>query len=139
MTSDEQAIHDIVQGLDTAWNASDSRAFTSHFAEDARFIHIFGGQLDGRAAIEAAHRDIFDTIYKGSRATFSVRSLRMLRPDVAVVWTRALVTTAQGNEVDTRPTMVLVKDGGKWQIVMFQNTRVAEIPAAAKVAASLAK
>ena len=138
MITDEQAIHDILQQLETAWNASDSKGWAPHFAEDATFIHIYGGQLDGRAAIEAQHRVIFDTIYKGSRATFTVRSIRMLRPDVAIVWTRGLVVTAQGNEVDTRPTMIVVKEQGKWQIVAFQNTRIAEVPAAVQTAARLA-
>src|SRR5580765_4644027 len=117
MTTDEQAISDILKELEAAWNAGDSKAFAAKFLEDATFIHIYGGQLDGRAAIEGSHRVIFDTIYKGSRITFTVRNVRMLRPDVAVVWTRALVVTAQGSEVDTRPTMVVVKDQGNWQIV----------------------
>ena len=138
MTADEKAIEDILKELESAWNASDSKAWASHFAEDATFIHIYGGQLDGRAAIEAQHRLIFDTIYKGSRATFTVRNMRLLRPDVAVMWTRGLVVTAQGNEVDTRPTMVVVKEQGKWQIMAFQNTRISEVPAAAQAAANLA-
>jgi uncharacterized protein (TIGR02246 family) len=132
MTAGEQVLHDIVKHLESAWNASDSKAWTSQFADDATFIHIYGGQLDGRAAIEGSHRVIFDTIYKGSRLTFTVRSVRMLRHDVAVVWTRALVVTAQGSEVDTRPTMVLVKDQGNWQIVAFQNTRISDVPSAAQ-------
>ena len=138
MNTEEKGIADILKQLETAWNTSDSRAWASHFAEDATFIHIYGGQLDGRAAIDGAHRNIFDTIYKDSRMTVTLRSLRLLRPDVAVVWTRGLVVTAQGNEVDTRPTMVLVNEGGKWQIVAFQNTRISEVPVAAAAAAKLA-
>jgi hypothetical protein len=56
MTTDEQALHDMVKHLESAWNASDSKAWTSQFADDATFIHIYGGQLDGRAAIEGSHR-----------------------------------------------------------------------------------
>jgi hypothetical protein len=29
-------------------------------------------------------------------------------------------------EAQARPTMVLSKDGGKWEIVAFQNTKIAE-------------
>jgi uncharacterized protein (TIGR02246 family) len=141
MTNEEQSILEIVKQLEAAWNASDSRAWAAHFVEDATFIHIFGGELDGRAAIEASHRVIFDTVYKGSRATLTVRSVRMLRPDVAIVFTRGLVVTPQGNEVrevETRPTMIVAKQQGKWQIVAFQNTRISEMPAAAQAAANLA-
>ena len=85
MTSDEKAIHDIVRQLENTWNASDSKGWASLFAEDATFIHIYGGQLDGRAAVEGAHRAIFDTIYKGSRMSAEIRNIRLLRPDVAVI------------------------------------------------------
>ena len=138
MTSDEKAIHDIVRQLENTWNASDSKGWASLFAEDATFIHIYGGQLDGRAAVEGAHRAIFDTIYKGSRMSAEIRNIRLLRPDVAVIWIRGLVVTSQGNDVDTRPTMVLVKEHGQWQIVAFQNTRISEVPVAAAAAAKLA-
>jgi uncharacterized protein (TIGR02246 family) len=141
MTAHEQFIEGILHQLETAWNRYDSVSFAAVFAEDANFIHIFGGQLDGRAAIEASHRIIFETIYKGSQASFVLRSIRFLRPDVAVVFARAHVKFKEGNqarEIETRPTMVVVKELDKWQIVAFQNTKVSEVPAAAEAAARLA-
>ena len=59
MTADEQVIEGILEQLETAWNHYDSVAVAASFAEDANFIQIFGGQLDGRTAIQAAHRHIF--------------------------------------------------------------------------------
>jgi uncharacterized protein (TIGR02246 family) len=138
MTSNEQSIHDILKQLEAAWNASDSRRWASSFATDATFIHIFGGELDGQAAIEGSHRVIFDTIYKGSRLTIDSRSIRFVRPDVAVVFAQMHLALAQGAptpDFDTRPTMVMLKEQGKWQIVAFQNTRISEVPAAAHAAA----
>ena len=137
MTIDEQAIEDIVKQIETAWNAYDSVSTAALFLEDATFIQIFGGQLDGRAAIEAAHRAIFDTIYKGSRATFTVRGIRFLRPDVALVFTRAHVDFFEANEpreIDTRPTLTVVKDQSGWRIAAFQNTKISPVPAAARLA-----
>ncbi len=141
MTQDEQVIQGLLRQIETAWNGYDSIRLAAVFAEDANFIQIFGGQLDGRAAIEAAHRHIFDTIYRGSHATFTLRSTRFVRPDVAVVFARAHVNFTEGNEareIDTRPTMVVVKEQDKWQIVTFQNTKISEVPAAAQAAARLA-
>jgi uncharacterized protein (TIGR02246 family) len=141
MAADEQLIQGILQQLETAWNRYDSVGFAAAFAEDANFIHIFGGQLDGRAAIEAAHRYIFETIYRGSHASFALRSMRFVRPDVAVVFSVAQVKFKEGNEareMQTRPTLVVVKEQDKWQIVAFQNTKVSEVPAAAQAAARLA-
>ena len=56
MAADEKVIQGILQQIETAWNRYDSVSLAAAFAEDANFIQIFGGQLDGRAAIEAAHR-----------------------------------------------------------------------------------
>jgi uncharacterized protein (TIGR02246 family) len=141
VATDEQVIQGILQQIETAWNRYDGASLAAVFTEDANFIQIFGGQLDGRAAIEAAHRHIFETIYSGSRASFVLRSIRFLRPDVALVFARAHVKFVEGNEVheiETRPTLIVVKEEDKWQIVAFQNTKVSEMPAAAQAAARLA-
>ena len=141
MTTDEEAIQGILKQLEVAWNDYDSMRFAASFAEDANFIHIFGGQLDGRPAIEASHRHIFNTIYRGSRASFMLRSIRFVRPDVAIVFTRAHLNFNEGNEMremETRPTLIVVKEEAKWQIVAFQNTKISEVPTAAQAAARLA-
>lgn len=141
MTADEVAIQDILKQFEAAWNSYDSVSIAALFAEDANFIHIFGGQLDGRTAIEAAHRVIFNTIYRGSHASFMLKSIRSLRPDVAVVFAGAHVWFKEGNEtreIETRPTLIVVKEQAKWQIVAFQNTKISEVPMAAQAAARLA-
>ena len=141
MTTDEQAIQEVLAQLEAAWNAGDSQAYAALFAEDATFIQIYGGQLDGRRAIEASHRIIFDTIYKGSQARFPLQSIRMVRPGVAVVFSRAHLKFCQGDEareMDTRPTFIMSNEQGAWQIVAFQNTRISEMPVAAQAASRLA-
>ena len=141
MTKDEGAIQDILKQLETAWNAYDSVSFAAAFVEDANFIQIFGGQLDGRAAIEAAHRHIFNTIYKGSHANFQLRSIRFVRPDVAIVFSRAQVNFQEGpeaREIETRPTLIVAKEESAWRIVAFQNTKISAVPIAAQAAARLA-
>ena len=135
MTTDEQALSQIVAKLEEAWNAGDSAAFASYFTDDATFIHIFGGQLDGRTAIQAIHRQIFDTIYKGSRNHFTLQRIRFLRPDVTMVFVHAHLKFNEGgepHEILTRPTLVVVKENGKCQAAAFQNTRISEPPAAIK-------
>src|SRR5215469_9765635 len=97
MRTDEQVIQEILQQIESAWNHYDSVSLAGVFAEDAKFIHIFGGTV--------AHRNIFETIYGGSHASFMLRSIRFLRPDVAVVFARAHVKFKEGNEareIETR-------------------------------------
>ena len=133
MTGDEQAIRDILKQIEAAWNAGDSQGFARFFAEDANFIQIYGHQGDGRPAIEGAHRIIFDTVYKGSQANYVLRSIRFVRPDVAVVFVQAHLKFWEGNEareMDARPTFTMAKEQGQWQIVAFQNTKISPMPAA---------
>jgi uncharacterized protein (TIGR02246 family) len=141
VTADESAINAILQNLEAAWNSYDSVRWTALFADDATFIHIYGGQLDGRAAIEGSHRVIWETIYKGSRASFTLRNIRFLRSDVAVLFANAHVKFTEGPEtrkIETRPTLIVVKEQGSWRIVAFQNTKISAIPATAEAAARLA-
>jgi uncharacterized protein (TIGR02246 family) len=85
----EQEIQQIVKKLERAWNAGDSTAFAAPFAEDADFVDVLGLHHSGRAPIEAGHRQVFDTIYQGSRVGYSVEGIRFVRPDVAIAFIRA--------------------------------------------------
>jgi hypothetical protein len=64
-----------------------------------------------------------------------------VRPDAAVVFSQAHLKFNEGNEtreMQTRPTLIVVKEQAKWQIVTFQNTKISEVPTAAQAAARLA-
>jgi len=129
MTSDEKALHEMVYHLEAAWNAADGQSFAEAFADDADFIHILGGYYKGRAAIEAGHRMILGTIYKGSTVRYSVERIRFLRPDAAIVFLRQYLQFFEGGsptELEARPTLITDKRDGKWQIVLLQNTRITE-------------
>lgn len=131
MTTDDQGIRDIINRFEASWNTANSKTLVEEFAPDADFIHIFGGQLEGHAAIEAAHRQIFETVYKGSYVKFTVLKIRMVKPEVAVVLTQAHLDFFEGEthrQMDARPTFVAVKENERWKIVTFQNTRILEMP-----------
>jgi hypothetical protein len=62
-------------------------------------------------------------------------------PVLPSYFARAQVKFKEGNEareIETRPTLIVVKEQDKWQIVAFQNTKISEVPAAAQAAARLA-
>ncbi len=128
MTNDERPLYEIVEKLEAAWNNSDSVTWAALFVEDADFIHILGRHFHGRSEVERGHRTIFDTIYKGSRNSFKVESVRFVRPDVALVFIVAsLAWYLNGAEqhIQARPTLVAQKnDSGQWEIVAFQNTLI---------------
>ena len=129
MTSEERALHGLVYQLEAAWNAADGAAFAASFSDDADFVHILGGYYTGRAAIEAGHRMIFGTIYKGSTVHYSVEKIRFVRPDVALVFLRQHLEFFEGGEsreLDARPTAIAENVDGAWKIAAMQNTRISE-------------
>ena len=136
MTNDEKVLHGLVYQLEAAWNAADAASFAALFAEDADFIHILGGYYTGRAAIEAGHRMIFGTIYKGSSVRYSVEKIRFLRPDVADHFSSPVSAISRGRCDATSwrhgRTIIAEKPDGKWQIVNLQNTRITEAGAVQK-------
>jgi len=126
---DEQTLRNMVFTLESAWNAADSVAWANLFAEDADFIHILGVHYIGRPAIEAGHRVIWDTIYKGSKNKLVVEKIRPVGPEVAVVFVVGELTFYDNGverHIKARPTLVAQKVGDSWQIAAFQNTLVAE-------------
>lgn len=126
-SADEAAIRQVVQQVQDGWNARDGKAFAAPFAPDADYVNVRGERAQGREAIEKGHTAIFTTIYKDSHNVGTVKSIRFLRPDVAIVhaeWNlefRAGGETRKGHAMNT---MVMTKDGGKWSIAAFHNTPI---------------
>ena len=125
--SDEAALRQIVQQLQDGWNAHDGMAFTAPFAADADYVVVNGLKLKGKDAIEKGHTMIFTTVYKDSHNVATVKGVRFLRPDVAVVhveWNLEVRTEGRLETGHTINTMVMTKDGGKWSIAAFHNTPI---------------
>ena len=126
-SKDEIAVREIVKQVEDAWNAHDGKAFAAPFAADADYVIVNGMNIKGRDVIEKGHIGIFTTIYKDSRNAATIKSVRFLRPDVAVVhveWNlefRAGGETQKGHAMNT---MIMTKEGGKWSIAAFQNTPI---------------
>ena len=124
-SADETAIRENVKQMETGWNTKSGALFTKPFADDADYVVINGMYLKGRAVLETAHQQIFDTIYKETTVKLTVKQIRFLRPDVAVVHvsghrdgpTKELTQAAM-------LTLVMTKEKQGWTIAAFQNTPV---------------
>ncbi len=123
-------MHRMVYQLESSWNAADASSYASVFTDDADFIHILGGYYTGRTAIEAGHRMIFGTIYKGSTLHLSVEKIRFLRPDIALISLRQFLQFFEDGaprELEARPMIIAENAEGKWRIAALQNTRISEV------------
>jgi uncharacterized protein (TIGR02246 family) len=134
MTGNDEEITALVCRLEEAWNAGDAAAWVQDCLEDADFINIRGEILPGREASETRHAFMFKGPFRGSRLAISIRSVRRLSPDVAVVETDCRLTNAQRMPAGVLPTeagllltrlkQVLVRRDGRWWIAASQNTAV---------------
>ena len=123
--ADEAAIRDSVKQMETGWNTKSGALFAKPFAEDADYVVINGMYIKGRPIIATAHQQIFDTIYKDTTVTLSVKQIRFLRPDVAVVHVNAHRDgPTRELTADAIVTLVMTKEKQGWTIAAFQNTQV---------------
>jgi uncharacterized protein (TIGR02246 family) len=127
--TDKSAIEAVVTQFKDAWNQHDAHAFAALFTEDADFTNVRGEQASGRKAVEDMHAPLFiGVVFKDSRLTGELRSVRFLKPDVAVADVDWEMTGAGGPGGVARPPRkglldwVLVKTSGSWLIVVMHNT-----------------
>jgi uncharacterized protein (TIGR02246 family) len=123
--SDRAAIEAIVANLEAAWNAGDGEAYAAPFSPDADFVTIRAEHFRGRDAIASGHAGIFWTIYAGSVNRYTVESVRLLRPDVALVHVHAVLDAPSGPMAGrhmARFSAVLTREAGGWQIASLHNT-----------------
>ena len=127
MSADEAAVRQVVQQVQDGWNAHDGKAFAAPFAADADYVVVNGMYTKGRDEIEKGHTGIFTTIYKDSRNIGTVKSVRFLRKDVAVVhvaWNLEFTAGGARRTAHALNTMIMTKDKGKWGIAAFHNTPI---------------
>lgn len=123
--ADEAAIRDNVKQLETGWNTKSGATFAKPFAEDADYVVINGMYIKGRETIATAHQQIFDTIYKDTKIVLTLKQVRFLRPDVAVVHASGHRDGPTSELIqDVMLTFVMTKEGQVWTIAAFQNTAV---------------
>jgi uncharacterized protein (TIGR02246 family) len=134
-SGEHQAILGLGQALQDAWSRGDAAGYASLFTDDSDFVAWNGSYGRGRQAIEDAHRPLFDGPLAGSRMILagdggefaSPESLRLVRPDVAIMVTSGAVVlagqSATGPDHESVQTFVLIKNGDRWRVAAFHNTR----------------
>ena len=82
---DEAAIRKIIAQQVTAWDAGDGVRYGEAFAADGAFTNLFGMVMYGSDAFRKRHREILATFYKGTTKKHTIRRIRFVTPDVAIV------------------------------------------------------
>jgi len=124
---DEAAIRANVEQMQKGWNMKSGAEFAKPFAENSDYVVINGVHIKGRADNAKGHQYIFDTIYKDSSIVVTVKQIRFLRPDVAVLHCESNLTFKAGGEEKKGSgiiTLVMTKENDNWEIAAFQNTAI---------------
>ncbi len=126
-------IGSLIAGEDDAWNRGDAAGFAARVLPDVIFTNIVGMFSVGKPPFVAQHERIFSTIYKGSTCHQSIQHITLLKPDVAIVDTLAILTGFQhtppgigtiDGAIHARLEQVLVRLKDGWWVVSFHNVAV---------------
>jgi uncharacterized protein (TIGR02246 family) len=128
--TDEQAIRQVITEMTEGFNSHDGRAASRMYMPEARLVTVRGEVMEGQAAIEKGLTSIFETRAKtATHRTLNV-SIRLLRPDIALVHvTNELsgLVAPDGTALPSHQELslrVLAKQDGRWQVAAFHNTMV---------------
>ncbi len=122
-----------VAAEDDAWNRGDAEGFAARVLPEVVFTNVMGMFSVGKAPFLAQHERIFATIYKGSQNHQEIQHVTMLRDDIAIVDTLAVLTGAQhappgvqliDGAIHARLEQVLVRHSDGWWIASFHNVAV---------------
>jgi len=128
----EQIARDAVRQLERGWNAADGDAFAAPFAKDADFVNVRGEYFRTRDDIAAGHNLIFSTIYRGSTNRIELLRARAIAEGLIVAHARARLSVPAGplaGEARAVMSMLLVRNGDRWEIASFHNTYRMDAPA----------
>src|SRR4051812_15021533 len=131
---DEEGVAAGVAAWDLAWNAGDAAGIAATFVEDAEFITARGRLDHGAAEIRAQHAISLAAQFRGSHTEGHIRRITFLSGTAAVVDVDNNLTryepvapgstTLRAIQQSGRHKRLLVKRGGVWRALLFQNTMV---------------
>lgn len=121
-----QELEQTFSGLSEAWKTGDGSAFADWCTDDVDFINILGMHVHGRSAVAELHDRIFQGPYKDSTVRFTIENVRSIAPDSVLVIAPGQVDVPAGpvkGIVSTVASILLLRDGDRWKIASFHNTR----------------
>jgi uncharacterized protein (TIGR02246 family) len=112
---EEAAVRKAADAYLEAFRKGDAEAVAAMWAPDADYVREGGETVKGREAIAALFRESFKAL-KDHEVRVPSRTVRLLRPDVAIEDGSFEVVPPKGEPVRGRFTAVWTKADGKWLI-----------------------
>ena len=127
----EAAIRALVADQAAAWNAGDVARYAKNVSPDVSFTNLFGMVMYGAPVFIERHSQILSTFYKGTTKKHTVRKVRFVTPDVALVdidnevhGVKAMpagITLPPDGIIKTQLMEVFVRRNGQWWLEAFHN------------------
>ena len=130
--ADEDAIREIENQFNVAWNRHDPDAIAASLADDAQFITVNGAWTVSRAGFRELMQRLHGANgpYRSSTRRTPEMHVRFLAPDIAILHSRfwiegeVLHDALSQSSRESVGTRVVHKIDGRWRIVATQNTDV---------------
>jgi len=123
-SSEDAALKQVVAGFSNGWNTHDAHSMCASLADDIQWVNWRGEPLGTRQAVEDEHARLFADLYKNTRRTDTVKTIRYLSPELAVVddyWTMTGAKKRDGSDWPYRAgyaNMVMAKRGRRWIVIV---------------------
>jgi uncharacterized protein (TIGR02246 family) len=120
----DSAIKEVVAGFSNGWNTHDAHSMCASLADDVEWVNWRGEPLGTRQAVEDEHAKLFADLYKNTHRTDTVKSIRYLSADLAVVddyWTMTGAHKRDGSDWPYRAgysNFVMAKRNGRWIVIV---------------------
>ena len=124
--SDEKDIRSIGAQVQDAWNKRDAKMLADLWLTDGDYISSTGRTATGRAEVEKAFAAQWNGLYKGTKLTHTLTSVRFLRKDVAIAdgaFEISGMKDASGKLMATRSglsTIVAARKGDRWYVAALR-------------------
>jgi len=113
-SSPEKTIKDRGKDFDAAWNKHDAEAVAAYYAVSGEIVTESGDTLAGRDGIQQALTDAFNGALKDSTLTSTIGTVRLIKPDVAIVDSDIELKTGDAEPRKLHVVSVIVNKDGKW-------------------------
>ena len=130
----ETAIRTIVADQAKAWDAGDGAAYSRNISPEVSFTNLFGMVMYGADAFEKRHTEILAGFYKGTTKKHTVRRIRFVTRDVAIVdidnevhGVKAMpagIAAPRDGIIRTQLMEVFVRRDGGWLVEAYHNVDV---------------
>ena len=124
--SDDKDIRSIGTQVQDAWNKKDARMLADLWLTDGDYVSSTGRTATGRAEVEKAFAAQWGGVYKGTKLTHTLTSVRFVRKDVAIAdgaFEISGLKDASGKLMATRSglsTIFAVRKGDRWYVAALR-------------------